>query len=55
LAGPSRTFTFNHELSFPVSGYTKQSRFVLYDDGAFVLSMRPLVVSIVESTMKPTA
>jgi len=37
LAGPSRTFTFDHELSFPVSGYTKQSRFVLYDNGAFVL------------------
>jgi hypothetical protein len=37
LDGPSRTFTFDHELSYPVSGYTKQSRFVLYDNGAFVL------------------
>ena len=37
LAGASRTFVFDHELSYRVSDYTKQSRFVLYDNGAFVL------------------
>jgi hypothetical protein len=37
LAGPSRTFTFDHALSYRVSGYTTQSRVLLYDNGAFVL------------------
>jgi hypothetical protein len=37
LSGPWRTFVFAHELSDPVSGITKTSRFVLYDNGAFVL------------------
>ncbi len=37
LSGPSRTFTFDRELSYPVSNYTKTSNFVLYDNGAFVL------------------
>jgi hypothetical protein len=37
LSGPSRTFTFDHELSYPVRDYTKNSRFVLYENGAFVL------------------
>jgi hypothetical protein len=37
LSGPSRTFVFNRELSYPVHDYTKKSRFVLYDNGAFVL------------------
>ena len=37
LSGPSRSFTFDRELSSPVSAYTKESRFVLYDNGAFVL------------------
>ena len=37
LEGPSRTFVFNRELSYPVSDYTKKSQFVLYDNGAFVL------------------
>jgi hypothetical protein len=37
LAGPSRTFTFDRELSYRVSDYTRNSRFVLYDNGAFVL------------------
>jgi len=37
LTGASRTFTFERELSYHVRDYTKQSRFVLYDDGAFVL------------------
>jgi hypothetical protein len=37
LSGPSRTFAFDHELTYPVSDYTKQSRFVLYDNGAFAL------------------
>ena len=38
LFGPSRTFVFDRELSYPVSAYTKASRFVLYDNGAFVLN-----------------
>jgi hypothetical protein len=37
LSGPSRTFAFDHQLTYPLSDYTKQSRFVLYDDGAFAL------------------
>src|SRR5262245_35766305 len=37
LSGPSRTFVFDHALSYPVSEYTKNSRFVLYENGAFVL------------------
>src|SRR5262245_37404118 len=37
LAGPSRTFVFDHELTYSVSDYTRKSRFVLYDNGAFVL------------------
>ena len=37
LSGPSRTFIFDRELSYRVSDYTKKSRFVLYDNGAFVL------------------
>ena len=37
LSGPSRTFIFERELSYPVTGYTRNSRFVLYDNGAFVL------------------
>ena len=37
LSGLSRTFTFDHELTYHPSDYTKQSRFVLYDNGAFAL------------------
>jgi hypothetical protein len=37
LSGPSRTFIFDRELSYPVRDFTKQSRFVLYDNGAFEL------------------
>ena len=37
LEGPSRTFVFNRELSYPVSDYTKKSQFVLYDNGSFIL------------------
>jgi hypothetical protein len=36
-SGPSRTFVFARELSYPVSGFTRESRFVLYDNNAFVL------------------
>src|SRR4029453_17413067 len=43
LSGPSRTFFFDRELSYPVSDYTKKSRFVLYDNGAFVLQYRFLL------------
>jgi len=37
LSGPSRTFVFEHSLSNHVSDYTKNSLFILYDNGAFVL------------------
>jgi ABC-type transport system substrate-binding protein len=37
LSGPSRTFIFDRELSYRVTAYTRESRFVLYDNGAFVL------------------
>ena len=37
LSGPSRTFVFANELEYPVSYHTKNSRFVLYDNGACVL------------------
>ena len=37
-SGPSRTFNFAAEVSYPVSDYTKRSSFVLYDNGAFVLN-----------------
>jgi hypothetical protein len=41
LSGPSRTFTFGGELSYRVRDFTKSSRFVLYDNGAFVLQYPP--------------
>ena len=37
LSGPSRTFIFDGELTYPVRDFTRKSRFVLYDNGAFVL------------------
>jgi hypothetical protein len=37
LSGPSRTFTFDRSLSYPVSAYTRASRFILYDNGALLL------------------
>jgi len=37
LPGLSRTFTFDRELTYQLRDYTKQSRFVLYDNGAFAL------------------
>jgi len=37
VSGPSRIFSFDHELTYGVSDYTKKSRFVLYDNGTFVL------------------
>ena len=37
VSGPSRTFTFDHQLAYGVRDYTKQSRFILYDNGAFAL------------------
>jgi hypothetical protein len=36
-SGPSRTFVFDHTLNGRATDYTKQSRFVLYDNGAFSL------------------
>ena len=46
LSGGSRTFAFNHELTYHLMDYTKQSRFVLYDNGAFGCSIRRLAASI---------
>jgi hypothetical protein len=43
LSGPSRTFIFDRELSSRVSDYTRKSRFVLYDNGAFVLQYTSLI------------
>jgi hypothetical protein len=37
LSGASRTFVYDHALQDYVGDYTKTSRFVLYDDGGFVL------------------
>jgi hypothetical protein len=42
LSGPSRTFTFDRPLSHPVQTYTRNSRFILYDNGAFVLKYESL-------------
>ena len=36
-SGPARTFVFERELSYPVRDYTKNSRFILFDNGAFEL------------------
>ena len=36
-SGPSRTFVFDRELLYPVHDYTRHSRLVLYDNGAFTL------------------
>ena len=46
LSGPSRTFVFDHAPGEPVSSddYTMHSRFVLYDNGAFVLQFPTLNV-----------
>jgi hypothetical protein len=41
LSGPSRTFIFKGELSCGVRDFTRNSRFVLYDNGAFVLQYPP--------------
>jgi len=40
LSGSARIFSFEHELSSGASDYTKTSRFVLYDNGAFALQYR---------------
>jgi hypothetical protein len=37
LSGPSRTFTFAHDLATAPRDYTTKSRFVLYANGAFAL------------------
>jgi hypothetical protein len=56
LSGPSRTFFFDREVSYPVSDYTKKSRFVLYDNGAFVLQYLSLGEGgIAEGTRTQTA
>lgn len=44
LTGPSRTFIFDREHSYPVSDFTKQSQFVLYDNGAFALQYAHMAV-----------
>jgi hypothetical protein len=55
LSGASRTFNFARELSYRVSEYTKASRFVLYDNGAFVLQSGAFPLNIVEGTTRRTA
>ena len=35
LSRPARVYAFDHQLSYPVRPYTLQSRYVLYEDGAF--------------------
>jgi hypothetical protein len=42
LTGLSRSFTFDHQLANAPRDYTKQSRFVLYDNGAFALQYESL-------------
>ena len=42
VSGLSRTFTFDRQLAYALSDYTKQSRFVLYDNGAFALQYASL-------------
>jgi hypothetical protein len=37
LSGAFRTFAFERETAYRVREYTKQSRFLLYDNGAFAL------------------
>ena len=37
LTGPSVTYLFSGPLSYPVSGFTPRSKYVLYDNGAFAL------------------
>jgi hypothetical protein len=37
LSGPSRTFTFDREMAYAVRDFTRLSRVVLYDNGAFGL------------------
>jgi hypothetical protein len=37
LSGPSRTLVFDHALANRASDYTIHSRFVLYDNGGFIL------------------
>jgi hypothetical protein len=37
FSGPFRTFSFERELSYPVSDYTKNSQLPLYDNGALLL------------------
>ena len=43
LSGPSRTLIYDEEESSPASNFTKGSRFVLYDNGAFVLQYPPSI------------
>ncbi len=42
VVGPSRVFTFDRPLGYPVRDFTQQSRFVIYDNGAFVLEYASL-------------
>jgi len=42
LSGPSRTFVFGGDLEYPASNGTRLSKYVFYDNGAFVLIYDPL-------------
>ena len=37
LSGPSQAFGFDRELQYRVSAFTRESRFLLYENGAFLL------------------
>lgn len=54
LSGPSRTFVFDHELTYPVRPFTKQSRFVLFDNGAFVLEYLSIPAFTPSGQYRPT-
>ena len=37
LSGPARTYLFSAQLGYPVSHFTMNSKYVLYENGAFLL------------------
>jgi hypothetical protein len=45
LEGPSSLYLFSGTLAYPVSDYTKHSRYVLYDNGAFALHFPTVTVN----------
>ncbi len=49
LTGPSMTYVFSAPVSYPVGNFTVGSRYVVYENGAFVFSYDTLSVSYVGS------